>query len=193
MQGGFQINSEGRRFCDECAAIRNRPPTCCASQAGSRGIVFDARIAAVADQFEDYREAARAGAIISADTSADLARAMHVAAAALAAECDEVEALKARAAQDRYGRRFVPEQRLVSAFPRRQSDGSAISHARRAGDRRYRPGEAQCRRPVSQFVCGRRGGRRRVGFDRRRISVRQRAFDRYGSAARQGRPRPAAD
>ena len=37
-------------------------------------------------------------------------------AAALAAEWDEVEALKARAAQDRYGRRFVPEQRLAPPF-----------------------------------------------------------------------------
>ena len=40
--------------------------------------VFDARIAAVARQFEDFREAESAGAIMSADTIADLARAMHV-------------------------------------------------------------------------------------------------------------------
>jgi fumarate reductase flavoprotein subunit len=116
MQGGFQINSEGRRFCDESRGYSEQAADVLRQPGGIAWNLFDARIAAVADQFEDYREAARAGAIISADTIADLARAMHVAAAALAAEWDDVEALKARAAQDRYGRRFVPEQRLAPPF-----------------------------------------------------------------------------
>jgi fumarate reductase flavoprotein subunit len=116
MQGGFQINSEGHRFCDESRGYSEQAADVLRQPGGIAWNLFDARIAAVADQFEDYREAARAGAIISADTIADLARAMHVAAAALAAEWDDVEALKARAAQDRYGRRFVPEQRLAPPF-----------------------------------------------------------------------------
>ena len=40
--------------------------------------VFDERIATVARQFEDFREAERAGAILTLDTIAGLAEAMHV-------------------------------------------------------------------------------------------------------------------
>ena len=72
--------------------------------------VFDARIASVARQFEDFRDAERAGALLTGATVADLAAAMHVPADALAVEWNDAESLKARGGQDRFGRKFQPEQ-----------------------------------------------------------------------------------
>jgi flavocytochrome c len=116
MQGGFQVNSEGRRFCDESRGYSEAAADVLRQPGGIAWSVFDARIAAVARQFEDFREAERTGAILSADTIAELAAVMRVPAATLAAEWSEVESLKARAGQDRYGRQFDPEQALAAPF-----------------------------------------------------------------------------
>jgi fumarate reductase flavoprotein subunit len=116
MQGGIQVNAQGRRFCDESRGYSEQAVEVLRQPGGIAWDVFDARIAAVARQFEDYRSAERAGAIMSADTIAELARAIQVPDAALAAEWDEVERLKGREATDRYGRRFAPEQRLAPPF-----------------------------------------------------------------------------
>ncbi len=78
--------------------------------------MFDARIAAVARQFADYREAESAGAILTAQNIADLAVAMHVPAQALIEEWRDVENVKARGGQDRYGRQFTPEQACAPPF-----------------------------------------------------------------------------
>lgn len=116
MQGGIQINNEGRRFCDESRGYSEQAADVLRQPGEIAWNVFDARIASVAGQFEDFREAVRAGAVLSADTIADLARAARVPVVALMAEWNEVESLKARAAQDRYGRQFVREQRCLPPF-----------------------------------------------------------------------------
>jgi len=111
MQGGFQINSEGRRFCNEARGYSEQAADVLRQPGGIAWDVFDERIAGVARQFEDFRDAERAGAILSAESIAGLAAAMHVPAANLAAEWSDVESLKARGGHDRYGRQFAPEQR----------------------------------------------------------------------------------
>ena len=70
----------------------------------------------MARQFEDFRDAERAGAILTGHTVADLAGAMRVPAATLALEWTNVENLKAKSGQDRYGRQFGPEQLCVEPF-----------------------------------------------------------------------------
>jgi fumarate reductase flavoprotein subunit len=116
MQGGMQVNSEGRRFCDESRGYSEQAADVLRQPGQIAWDVFDARIASVARQFEDFRTAERAGAILSAETIADLARAMHVPSAAFAAEWNDVERLKAREAQDRYGRQFTPAQLCEPPF-----------------------------------------------------------------------------
>ncbi len=54
--------------------------------------------------------AERAGAVLTADTIADLAKAMQIPASDFAAEWNEAEKLKATGARDRYGRTFIAEQ-----------------------------------------------------------------------------------
>ena len=91
MQGGIQINSDGRRFCDESQGYSEQAAQVLRQPDGLAWDVFDARIAAVARQFEDFQQAERAGAILTAGTIEELAHVMHVPVAAFAAEWAEVE------------------------------------------------------------------------------------------------------
>ncbi|MGH6682486.1 MAG: FAD-dependent oxidoreductase [Pseudolabrys sp.] len=116
MQGGIQVNSDGRRFCDESRGYSEQAAEVLRQAGGIVWNVFDARIASIARQFEDFCNAERAGAIVTADSSRELAGAMRVSAGAFAAEWDEAEAVKAKGGRDRYGRQFAPEQRLASPF-----------------------------------------------------------------------------
>jgi len=116
MQGGIQINREGRRFCDETLGYSEQAAEVLRQPGGFAWSVFDARIATVARQFEDFRNAERVGAILTAETIADLAKAMQVPAAAFAAEWNDVEKLKSAAGGDRYGREFSAEQSCRSPY-----------------------------------------------------------------------------
>jgi len=116
MQGGIQINTEGHRFCDESRGYSEQAADVLRQPGGIAWSVFDARIASVARQFEDFRDAERTGAVLTANGIGELANTMHVPPAAFAAEWVEVEALKANSGQDCFGRRFAPEQRYVAPF-----------------------------------------------------------------------------
>jgi len=109
MQGGIQINGEGRRFSDETRGYSEQAAEVLRQPGGFAWDVFDARIAAVARQFEDFLNAERAGAILTSNAIADLADAMHVPVATFGTEWNEVENLKLAGGQDHYGRKFLAE------------------------------------------------------------------------------------
>jgi flavocytochrome c len=110
MQGGVQVNGEGHRFSDETRGYSEQAAEVLRQPGAFAWNVFDERIAGVARQFEDFREAERSGAVLTSDGIAELAGAMHVPPATLAAEWDEVERLKLTGGQDRHGRRFLAGQ-----------------------------------------------------------------------------------
>jgi len=114
MQGGIQINADGRRFGDESRGYSEQAADVLRQPGGFAWNVFDGRIADVARQFEDFREAERAGAIVSADTPDDLARVMSVPVQTFSAEWQVVDSLKSYSGQDRFGRHFVPGQRCAT-------------------------------------------------------------------------------
>jgi fumarate reductase flavoprotein subunit len=116
MQGGIQVNRDGLRFCDEAQGYSEQAAEVLHQPGAIAWSVFDARIAAVARQFEDFCDAERAGAVLTGHTVEDLAGAMRVPPAAFAAAWTEVESLKAKSGQDRYGRQFAPEQLCVAPF-----------------------------------------------------------------------------
>jgi fumarate reductase flavoprotein subunit len=116
MQGGFQVNVRGRRFCDETRGYSEQAAEVLSQPDGIAWDVFDARIAAVARQFEDFQAAERAGAVLTAETIGELAAAMHVPLDDLANEWHTIETLKTRGAVDRFGRQLAPEQRLQPPF-----------------------------------------------------------------------------
>ena len=113
LQGGVQVNAQGRRFCDESRGYSEAAADVLRQPGGFAWDVFDARIAEVARQFEDFRNAERAGALLSAQTIAELAAAMRVPAAAVTEEWNAVERLKEQSARDRFGRQFSPGQRCA--------------------------------------------------------------------------------
>lgn len=116
MQGGIQVNAKGRRFCDESRGYSEQAADVLRQQGGFVWDVFDERIAGVARQFEDFRDAERAGAILTSDTVEALARAMHVPIEAISAEWRETERLKSSGGQDRFGRQFTPDQGCNAPF-----------------------------------------------------------------------------
>jgi flavocytochrome c len=116
MQGGIQVNCEGRRFSDETQGYSEQAVEVLKQPGGFAWDVFDSRIAAVARQFEDFRNAERAGAILTFDTVAGLAAAMRVPAAIFCAEWSEVEKLKSSNGQDQYGRNFSAEQACTPPY-----------------------------------------------------------------------------
>jgi fumarate reductase flavoprotein subunit len=106
-EGGFQVNAQSERFSDESRGYSEQARDVIAQQGGLAWTIFDARIAGIARQFEDFRQAEAAGAIIEAGTIEELATLLKLPVAALAATSAEVEALKRGEGQDRFGREFA--------------------------------------------------------------------------------------
>jgi fumarate reductase flavoprotein subunit len=110
MEGGIQVNRDGRRFCDETSGYSEQAAEVLRQPSGFVWDVFDARIAEVARQFEDFREAEDAGAVLGFDTVEDMAQTIHVPIANFVEEWHEVEKLKLIGGRDHYGRQFRAEQ-----------------------------------------------------------------------------------
>jgi len=106
MEGGIQVNAEGRRFSDESHGYSEQAASVLRQPGAMAWSVFDERIASIARQFEDFRQAEAAGAIISAPSIEALAEATDLPPAALRDTLERVEACKAGQGKDRYGRAF---------------------------------------------------------------------------------------
>ena len=102
--GGVQVNAGGRRFWNESQGYSEAARAVLAQPGGVAWAVFDARIAAVARQFEDFKAAEAAGAILTADAPGALAAACGLPADALA----ETLAAIPWGGTDGFGRRFGP-------------------------------------------------------------------------------------
>jgi len=105
-EGGVQVNTEGVRFSDEAHGYSEQAASVLRQPGRIAWTVFDARIAAIARQFEDFRQAEGAGAILTAPDPATLAARMGVPQEALAATLAEVDRLKSGDGTDRFGRDF---------------------------------------------------------------------------------------
>ncbi len=114
MQGGIQVNTQGRRFCDESRGYSEQAAEVLRQPGGMAWDVFDGRIAGVARQFEDFRVAEQAGAVLRAESVQELAALMRIPAEAFLAEWFETENLKTKAGQDRFGRKFAPEMKCAA-------------------------------------------------------------------------------
>jgi fumarate reductase flavoprotein subunit len=88
MEGGFQVNKNGERFSDESLGYSEQAAVVLAQPDGIAFDVFDDRIAAIARQFADFRQAEASGAVIEAPTLALLAARLNVPLPALAQSLD---------------------------------------------------------------------------------------------------------
>ena len=114
-EGGFQVNAQGERFSNEASGYSEQAANVLAQPNGIAWTIFDARIAAIAAQFEDFRNALAHGAVLEAEDVAGLAAAMRVPAEALAATFADVAAAKADGC-DRFGRSFAGVSQLVPPY-----------------------------------------------------------------------------
>lgn len=74
MEGGYQVNRRGQRFWNEASGYSEAAAVVLAQPGGTAWNIFDARIASVARQFEDFRQAEAYGAIVAADSLKALAQ-----------------------------------------------------------------------------------------------------------------------
>src|SRR5882757_8978136 len=83
MEGGFQVNAQGRRFSNEARGYSEAAAEVLRQPDGIAFDIFDARFAGIARQFEDFKTAEKAGALITAGSLDELAARIGVPAAAL--------------------------------------------------------------------------------------------------------------
>lgn len=106
-EGGIQVNTEGARFANEAHGYSEAAAAVLRQPEGIAWTIFDSRIAAIARQFEDFRQAETMGAILTAADPADLAARTSLPPAALRETLAQVAALKATGGRDGFGRDFA--------------------------------------------------------------------------------------
>jgi fumarate reductase flavoprotein subunit len=116
MEGGFQVDTDGRRFSNETHGYSEQAATVLRQPGGIAWDIFDARIAAIARQFEDFRQAEATGAVLTAGTVEDLARAMHVPEAGLVETFAAIDRMVGTQGTDAFGRSFAGMRPLAPPF-----------------------------------------------------------------------------
>jgi flavocytochrome c len=115
-EGGFQVNRAGQRFSNESQGYSEQAAEVMRGADGVAFEVFDERIAAIARQFPDFRDAEKAGAVLRADTMEQLAALIGVPSEALRAEFDHISSARGSHAPDRFGRMFGPGSELKPPY-----------------------------------------------------------------------------
>jgi fumarate reductase flavoprotein subunit len=115
-EGGFQVDAQGRRFANEATGYSEQAQAVLEKAQGMAFDIFDERIAGVARQFEDFRNAEAAGAVISATKIVELATRLDLPACELAKTFDEVSAMKRGLMEDPLGRSFSGSPELIAPF-----------------------------------------------------------------------------
>ncbi|WP_103333241.1 FAD-dependent oxidoreductase [Pseudotabrizicola formosa] len=115
MEGGCQVNLQGKRFWNEAQGYSEAACAVLAQPEGLAWAIFDARIAGVARQFQDFRDAEAQGAVKTAPTVAALAQATGLPPDALANTLAAFEAAKT-GAPDGFGRALAGVSSLTAPF-----------------------------------------------------------------------------
>jgi fumarate reductase flavoprotein subunit len=116
MEGGFQVNALGERFSDESRGYSEQAAVVIAQPGGIAFDIFDERIAAISRQFEDFRQAEAAGAVIAATSVAELAERLKLPQGALAETFRQVESAKESGDADPFGRSFAGQAHLLPPY-----------------------------------------------------------------------------
>lgn len=116
VEGGFQVNAQGQRFSNEAAGYSEQAAKVNAQPGGVAWSIFDERLHQLMLQFDDYRDALSAGAVIEAADVAALAAATGLPEAALAQTVAQVAQMVAGGADDPFGRDFTGKPPLTAPF-----------------------------------------------------------------------------
>lgn len=110
-QGGVQVNRDGLRFWNEAQGYSEAARAVLAQPEGIAFTIFDSRIAAIARQFEDFKQAEGVGAVKVSETLEGLAQELGL---PFEPFLKTMATLPARG-KDEFGRVFVSEQ-LAAPF-----------------------------------------------------------------------------
>ena len=115
MEGGCQVNLTGARFWNEAQGYSEAARAVLGQPQGLAWAIFDTRVAAVARQFQDFRDAEAQGAVKTADTVDGLAELTGLPPDALAASLAAFAAAK-EGSPDAFGRRLSGVAQLVPPY-----------------------------------------------------------------------------
>ncbi len=116
MEGGIQVNRDGRRFSDETHGYSEQAVAVLAQPGGVAFDLYDARLHALGLGFEDYREAEKAGAVRRFDSLDALAAALDLPAAALTETVAHAARCARGEASDPFGRDFAGKPPLAAPY-----------------------------------------------------------------------------
>jgi len=116
MEGGFQVNRSGHRFWDESQGYSEAARAVQSQPGGDAWCIFDGRIAEIARQFGDFKEAEGNGAIKVADSLSGLAEKLELSPEILVQTNDQVTASKAGHRADPFGRMWKGRPALMAPY-----------------------------------------------------------------------------
>jgi len=116
MEGGIQVNAEGRRFSNEHAGYSEQARVVLAQPGGVAWDLFDTRRRALGMEFEDFRRAVEMGAVVTAADTAELAAKTGMPPDTLEATLSQVRACARGEAADPFGRDFTGKPALEPPY-----------------------------------------------------------------------------
>ncbi len=116
MEGGIQVNADGKRFSNEHKGYSEQSVNVLGQPGHAAWNIFDARQHALGMSFEDYRQAEAAGAVRRGDTIEALAEAAGLPAAALAGTVAEAAGFAAGEGVCPFGRDFTAKPALAPPY-----------------------------------------------------------------------------
>lgn len=116
MEGGCQLDLTGRRFWNEAQGYSEAARAVLERPGGQAVAVFDDRIAGIARQFADFRQAEAQGAVRRFDSTAALAAGMGLPEAEVSASLAAFEAARQGASPDPFGRPLAGVAPLAAPY-----------------------------------------------------------------------------
>jgi fumarate reductase flavoprotein subunit len=116
MRGGIQVNINGHRFSNEHQGYSEQGRRVIAQPESIAWNIFDARLYKMGHDFEDFRQAVSAGAIIKADGLSELANKCALSEENLLATMNAVSELASGKGMDIFGRDFKTNPQLEPPY-----------------------------------------------------------------------------
>lgn len=115
MEGGIQVNVEGKRFSNEHQGYSEQARLVMAQPDGIAWDIYDERLHMLGREFEDYRQAEEAGAIVKSADLSGLAKKIKIPADVISHTLDEVAGY-VRGQDDPFGRDFTKKPALEPPY-----------------------------------------------------------------------------
>lgn len=116
MEGGYQVNKEGKRFSDESKGYSEQAVKVIAQTEHVAWSIFDQRLYELMMDFEDFKDAVEAGAVVNGEDMASLAAKLRLPEQVLSETAAEVERCALGDGSDAYGRDFSKTPPLKAPF-----------------------------------------------------------------------------